>query len=129
MVFLYFFVNSWTQREKGVVWNLQARLQRRESFLRMAVLPPRPPYCFGRVTVFQFTMCILFLTSVVPQIKFYWVLSRSLWTFLGRRMNCMTWLVTLLRQVLVRVTLPAMLRNLFFILQVWYAYYQEEIGS
>lgn len=53
-------------QEERLEYILRARLQKRESFLMEAFCIPKPPSFFVLVIVFDLTICILLLASMVP---------------------------------------------------------------
>lgn len=111
---MYFALSTLTQMLEGLCMNLQARLISMESFLMLAFWMPSLPSFFVRVFVSQEIRCIFFLSSVDPHRKSLWILSMCLRVCLGILMNCIMWLGVLFRELLVRMVLPAIFKNLVF---------------
>ena len=80
-IFAHGFSSSWP--------SLQQSLAKMASFLCFIEKSPRPPNSLGKVTVLHFTICILLLSSIDPQMKSLIILSMASHTLTRRLWHCM----------------------------------------
>lgn len=110
-MFLYLLVRTIAQSEEGVEWILQAKLQRRVSFLILAFCIPNSPSLFVLVMVsyLHFLLRISGPPCEVP------LNSISKLKTSPRKEVILLHMISIpLREVLAKIVLPVMLRKLIF---------------
>ena len=103
----YFFLRVSAQKLGELVCKAQARLAKRALLYAMLFFIPKPPKCFGKVTISQLTACIFLLEVVSPQRKLRFIWSRSLQILVGRRLHYIMWVGIIEVTELTRVSQPA----------------------
>ena len=103
----YFFLRVSAHKLGELVCRAQARLAKRALLRAMIIFIPKPPKCFGKVTISQLTTCIFLLEVASPQRKLRLIRSSSLQILVGRRLHCIMWVGITEVIELTRVSRPA----------------------